>query len=477
MLAKALGAVLLCASPGAAAHGFGQRFDLPLPLWLWMTGAGATIVLSFAIVALFVTESPLIATAARVNLRFAGVRWIGPAARFIAAAVFVVTLCAGFFGAQDPYSNLITVMVWVVWWVGFAFVCALIGDLWAPVNPLRTLFTWAEVAYARVAGGRPLSREMRYRAAFGAWPGVLLFLCFAWAELVWRDKDIPAYLARAVLAYSLITWAGMFLFGRDAWLRRGEAFSIAFGILGRFAPLDTRSLSLRPPGAGLASGEAVPFSLLVFVLLMLSSVTFDGFLETPLAERFSTALQGSPVLARWLFALSEGGLDESQAIATVALLAFPLGFFMAFWLTSWLMVRMTRRWRPDLGVREAACAFVLTLVPIAVAYHLSHYFSLLLTAGQFIIPLASDPFGFGWNLFGTAHYKVDLGIVSPYVFWYGAVTLIVCGHVIAVHLAHVVALREFRGRQGALVSQIPMLALMVAYTMLSLWILAQPIVG
>ncbi len=127
-------------------------------------------------------------------------------------------------------------------------------------------------------------------------------------------------------------------------------------------------------------------------------------------------------------------------------------------------------------VGDAACAFVLTLVPIAVAYHLSHYFSLFLTAGQFIIPLASDPFGFGWNLFGTAKYKVDLGIVSPYVLWYSAVTIIVIGHVIAVFLAHGGSAR-LRHSSRALASQIPMVALMVAYTTLSLWILAQPIVG
>ena len=117
------------------------------------------------------------------------------------------------------------------------------------------------------------------------------------------------------------------------------------------------------------------------------------------------------------------------------------------------------------------------MVPIAVAYHLSHYFSLLLTAGQFVIPLASDPFGWGWNLFGTADYKVNLALVSPYVFWYGAVTIIVVGHVIAVYLAHMAALRLFGSHRGALVSQVPMLLLMVAYTSLSLWILAQPIVG
>jgi hypothetical protein len=211
---------------------------------------------------------------------------------------------------------------------------------------------------------------------------------------------------------------------------------------------------------------------MVFVLLMLATVTYDGFLETPLMQDITTAALGSPGIAGALFELSELGIGESQVIETTMLALFPLAFLGAFWLASWLMVRFARS--PLTGT-DAARAFVLTLVPIAVAYHLSHYFSLLLTAGQFIIPLASDPFGFGWDLFGTAGYKVDLGIVSPYVFWYGAVALIVAGHVIAVVLAHAVALRVFGAR--AVASQLPLMALMVAYTTLSLWILAQPVVG
>ena len=181
-----------------------------------------------------------------------------------------------------------------------------------------------------------------------------------------------------------------------------------------------------------------------------------------------------PALAAALFRLSEWGLDESQLIASAGLAAFAAGFVAAFWLTASLMVRLSKK---DLGATEAACAFVLTLVPIAVAYHLAHYFSLLATAGQFIIPLASDPLGFGWNLFGTAAYKIDIGLVSPHVFWYGAVTLIVAGHVIAVLLAHVAARRLFGAGRTALAAEAPMVALMVAYTMLSLWILAQPVVG
>jgi len=269
----------------------------------------------------------------------------------------------------------------------------------------------------------------------------------------------------------VLTWSGMFLFGREAWLAHGEAFAIAFGILGRFAPLELAAgeLRLRPPGAGLVTERVPSVSMLVFVLLMLATVTFDGFLETPLYQRLTANVQG----ARVLFELSELGLAESEVAASLALLAFPLAFLAAYCLTAWTMARLTGA----LSVSRVACAFVLSLVPIAVAYHLAHYFSLLVTAGQFIIPLASDPFGFGWDLFGTAGYKVDLGILSPTVFWYSAIILIVAGHAIAVFVAHLEALRLFGNRRDALASQIPMVVLMIAYTTLSLWILAQPIVG
>jgi hypothetical protein len=430
-----------------------------LPLWLWVTGAGATIVLTFAAMALFFQERRLdaLSTGRRLcRVSSFAVTWT----RTLAFLVFLFTVCAGFIGVQDPYRNLITTMVWVTWWVGFAFVCALAGDLWAAASPLRI----------------PFKGFLGYPLRLGAWPAVVLFFGFAWAELVWRDKDVPAYLASAVLGYAVFTWVAMAVFGTDAWLKNGEAFSIAFGVLGRFAPLYAQggTLRLRVPGAGLLADERVPVSIAVFVLLMLSSVTCDGFFETPLMRSLETAVLGSPPLASALFTASEWGLDESQLIASATLAAFPAIFVAAFWLTAWAMVRLSSK---QLPITEVACAFVLTLVPIAVAYHLAHYFSLLVTAGQFMIPLASDPFGFGWNLFGTAGYKVDLGAVSPYVFWYGAVILIVTGHVIAVVLAHVAAVRLFASARAAAASQIPMVALMVAYTMLSLWILAQPVVG
>src|SRR3954464_7208040 len=362
-LAPRGGALVLGGSPlAAAAHGFGQRFDLPLPLSLWIAGAGATIVLTFAAMALFFRSRTFPLSHAGIKL-LAVPRGVLPMIRALTLLLLVFTIVAGFFGAQDPYRNLITTMVWVVWWVGFAFACALIGDLWALASPLRI----------------PVERaRLSYPVRLGAWPAVALFLGFAWAELVWRDKDVPAYLAGAVLGYAVLTWLGMLLYGRDRWLRSGEAFAIAFGVLGRFAPLygERGELRLRPPGAGLLAAGPVHPSLAVFVLLMLSSVTFDGLLETPLMRALETAVLGSPLKSA-LFSLAEWGLDESQLIATAALLALAAGFVAAFWLTAWTMVRFSNKQTP---VGEAACAFVLTLVPIAAAYHLAHYFSLLATA-------------------------------------------------------------------------------------------------
>jgi len=483
--------VAASAAPEVLAHGFGQRFDLPLPLWLWLTGAGATIVLTFLLMGLFVKERRTAAGYPRFDLlRFRAVRWTASTGavatlRILAALLFALTICAGLFGSQDPYANLIVTMVWIVWWVGVAFACALIGDLWTLINPWQTIFAWTEDAYAAATRGSRLSLALDYPKWLGAWPAVCMFFAFAWAELIWPDKNVPSRLGALLVGYSVYTWIGMLLFGRECWLRHGEAFSVAFGILSRFAPTEfvppsqhesRGQLSLRPPGAGLMTSEPVSVSFMAFVILMLATVTFDGFQETALMQKVDTAAQSSHAVASALFDLSELGFDESRVVHTITLLAIGVAFLTVFWVTNWISLRGTaQRASLRLTAGVTARSFVLTLVPIAVAYHLSHYFSLLLTAGQFVIPLASDPFGWGWNLFGTAGYKVNLAIVSPYVFWYGAVAIILLGHVVAVYLAHVVALRLFKTE--ALARELPMVLLMVAYTTLSLWILAQPIVG
>jgi hypothetical protein len=207
--------------------------------------------------------------------------------------------------------------------------------------------------------------------------------------------------------------------------------------------------------------------------LLLSTVTFDGFKETPLwgdlLQWFALAPSFHPLLRK----LHDLGFDFHVVLETVMLALFPLLFLMVYLGFSWLTKWASASGRP---VTEIAGLFVFSLVPIAIAYHLAHYLSYLLIAGQFIIPLASAPFGFGWDLFGTRGYAIDISVINAKFVWYTAVVAIVVGHVFAIGVAHVVALRVFETAGVALRSQYPFVVLMVAYTMVSLWILSQPIV-
>ena len=391
--------------------------------------------------------------------------------RTLAVALFLLVVAAGLFGVQSPLKNIAPVMVWAIWWVGMAYISALLGNVWALVNPLDTLFTWVEALYARIRPGRKLVLGLRYPDALGAWPAIVLFLAFVWMELVWEHSDSPAYLATAMLAYSALTWLGMLFFGRARWLCHGEVFTLVFGLLARFAPTEVRNasagdraLELRPYGVGLLPRAPMPASIVALVLTMLAAVCFDGLMETPLWAG----------LLEYYAASAAGDGDTARAwVQTAGVIGAPLLFIAVYLIFCRLIA-----WGTDAHVPVARIAglYVLTLVPIAIAYHLAHYLSFLAMAGQYLIPLASDPFGLGWNLFGTKNYFIRIGLIDARAVWYMAIGAIVVGHMIAVYLAHCVALKANPDRQVALRSQWPMVALMVCYTMTSLWIIAQPIV-
>jgi len=495
----------------ATAHAFGVRYDLPLPLSLWLAAAGATVGVSFLVFALVLRRGAAGAAYARLDLLRLplGRALAHPLAlavlRIVSVALFVALIAAGLFGNQDSYRNLAPAFVWIVWWVGFAYLSALVGDLWALVNPWKVLYRWGEAIARALRPASDLGPRRRLPPGVGVWPAVALLLAFVWIEILWDGNAVPANIARLALGYSVLTWAGMFLFGREAWLRAGEVFAVFFGLLARLAPTEVRvrdasacaacsarrcrsapgdcvncyecyeraapaarEWNLRPPAAGLLDPQPAPVSTAAFVIVMLASVAFDGVRETPL---------WAGLLAR----LSRAGEPLADSVwyasGTVGLLLMPCLFAVVIVATCAVMARLTRADPRPASADELTRLFVPTLLPIAFAYHLAHYLSYLLVAGQVVIPLASDPFGWGWNLFGTARYKVDAGVVGARFAWYASLIVIVLGHVVAMYVAHRLALARFADPRVARRSQYPLAALMVAYTMLSLWILAQPIVG
>jgi hypothetical protein len=415
----------------AAAHAFGERYDLPLPLGLWLVAAGLTVALSFVVFSLALRRGA--SDRSFVLFRLPPLALV--ALRALSMCVLFVLVATGLFGTQDPFRNVVPAFVWIAWWIGFTYLCAVFGDLWALANP------WKVVC--------PKGR-FKLPAAVGVWPAATLLLLFGWIEIVWEGNAAPANIAWLALGYSALTWAGMFAFGRQAWLKSGEVFAVYFGFIARLAPIEWRAeheLRLRAPGAGLLDPRPISWSEAFFVIVMLATVTFDGLRETP------------------LWAVS----DASWTAATTAgLLAIPWLFALVIFGVCALM--------GNASPGELLRLFVPTLLPIALAYHVAHYLSYLLVAGQLVIPLASDPLGRGWDLFGTARYQVAVGIVGARFAWYTSVIVIVAGHVLAMYAAHRLALARFSERRAARRSQYPLAALMVAYTMLSLWILAQPLI-
>jgi hypothetical protein len=454
---------LACPRP-AFAHGIAERYDLPMPLGYYVTSSALVVALSFVVTAVFVYRGPQAGTYPRIDLLSGPrARWLlHPALTRTVQTIGVLALATiiltGLLGNQHPARNLTPTAVWVVWWVGLGLFVALVGNVWPALNPWPALSQLLDRVWPP-PGVRP------YPDGLAEWPAVALLLAFVWLELVSPFASSPRVLALLALGYTGLTLMAMRRYGREAWLAHGEAFTRVFDLLGRFAPIalvtterGERRLVLRLPGAGLLADETPSAAMVAFLLLLLSAVLFDGLLGTA----FWRAIE------RWL-----PGDREGLFAATLGLFGIWAVFLGAYLGACVAMAAVTGRHTP---VAVLSRRYALTLVPIAVGYAIAHNFSYLLVQAQTLVALASDPFGVGWNLFGTAGFEPDVGIVGARTTWRVAVAAIVGGHIMSVVLAHFIALRTEPSRRSALVGLAPLTAVMVLYTAVSLSIVADPLV-
>jgi hypothetical protein len=449
------------------AHGIGGVRDLPVPEWLFMYGAALVLIVSFVALALL-WERPLLAKHADGRPLPDGVQsfvfW--PALRIAAGAISVfllfVVIVAAFAGKDLPRENVTPVFVFVVFWLGLVAVVVALGNVWPALNPWKAVadgVAWISERFG--AASEPLGR---YPEHWGRWPAAAQLFLFVALELAYFDPSNPRALGIAIVLYSLVQWFGAAWFGREAWFTNAEGFSVYFGLLAHIAPLAVRidgeggrELVLRPPLVGLTR-LATPPGMIAFVAVMLGSVGFDGFSRTSWwLDRREDVRNAAP-----------GSFDLTGTLLNALGLALAVAAVAGAYLLAVAIAKRLAHTDEDL-----VHAFVGSLVPIALVYAVSHYFSLLLGQGQAAIQLASDPLGKGWNLFGTADMTVDLTPVSPNTIWYVQVIALVAGHVAGLTLAHDRAVELFPGSRRALWTQCPFLVLMVLYTVGGLWLLSQ----
>ncbi len=443
------------------AHAFGQTYNLPVPLWLFMFGGAATVIVSFILASLLVDVKR-----ARVSYPKRMYRTIPSIAvkvsLWVATATYLIVIAGGIVGSQSFISNISPTLFWVLLLIALAHVSILAGNIWQFINPFSRILDVIEVLVGKKIEPRFVyPRQLRYV------PALAVYFWFVWLELLsYGWGVVPLNLSVILLVYGVATIVGATAYGREAWFRYGDFFSVFFGLFSKVAPFEyvENKIYLRQPVVSLLSKANLSPIFLFFVLFMLSSTAFDGLRETAAYLSISQFITSLPLFS---------GLD-SHLLDTMILLISPFIFFAVYWVC---IVAMKHLVRSSYSVMYLAKQFILTLVPIAIAYNVAHYFTVTLIQGQLLIKLISDPFGLGWNLFHTANYTINAGIIDAASVWYIQVALIIAGHIAAIYLAHLVALKTFVGTKQVLLSQYPMLALMVVYTMTSLWIISQSIIA
>jgi len=428
------------------AHGLVQRANLPIPEWLFGWAAAVVLIVSFVALAALWPEPKLERDRWRPLPGRIGRALGSPALEAACGAagvvLLVVVVASGLAGTQSPLDNFAPSFVFIIFWVGMAFASALFGNLFAAFSPWRAL--------GRLTGARA---RRPYPERLGRWPAVAGFLAFTWIELASEWGEDPRLLAFAVLGYTAITLTAQAVFGVETWTRRGETFAVYFDLFSRISPLERRdgAVGVRPPLAGLPKLEVVPGTV-ALVLVMIGTVTFDGLSQGRL----------------WADITGDLAFEAPRLTATLGLaagVALVAGFYA-------LGIAGARSVGGDLDAARLRRAFVHSLVPIALVYVVAHYLTFLLFEGQSIAYLASDPLGEGWDLFGTAGATIDYGALGQNEAWYLQVGFVVAGHVAALMLAHDRALTLYPGSRLAVRSQYWMLAVMVGFTTLALWLLA-----
>ena len=460
--ALALSATL--ALPASAlAHGLVGKQDLPIPRWLFAWAAAGVLVVSFVGLAVLwprprleqARERPVLTVPAALEVLCGA----------LGVAAFVVVVWAGYAGIQSATANLAPTAIYVVFWVAIPFATLLLGDVFAAFNPWRAAARGVAWVYGRARRGGEPPAPMAYPAWLGRWPAALGILAFAWVELVYVNKDDPSQLATMALLYAAVQLVGMSLYGIDAWSRNAAAFGLYFRLFSMLSPLHwrARTLYVRPPLAGAPRLKAGPGTV-AMLCTMIGTVSFDGLSQGSLW----TGQGGiAPDLQQRFINLGFSGEVALEIAFTIGLLTM-VGLISGLYRLGVLGMR-------SIGGGDAtdlSRRFVHSLIPIALAYVVAHYFSLLMYQGQAMAYLVSDPLGHGSDLFGTASSTINYNLVGANGVWYVQVVALVLGHACGLTLAHDRALVVFDNPRDATRSQYWMLAVMVAFTSLGLWLLS-----
>ncbi|MCD0448433.1 hypothetical protein LO762_04360 [Actinocorallia sp. API 0066] len=420
------------------AHGIGGRQDLPIPLEVLMIGAALAVLASFAALGLTWQRSKFRADAGRPVpawlQAFADSRVTRTVLRLVGVLGTLATIVAAAFGPSGN-ANPAPWTVYVIFWVGLVFASLAFGPVWKLLNPLRAVHR----GIALLSGGKPLAR---YPAGLGYWPAAVGLLAFTWMELVAPDRVEGWALLTWFSIYAAVMIVGSTVFGTE-FFDKADPFEVYSSFIGRMAPIGRHEdghLVFRNPFDGLVGLRPAP-GLVAVLCVMLGSTAYDGFTRSPW----------------WVGQVQDGPLPPTL-MSTLGMFALVLIVAVTYWLCTYSA-------GPG-GPGELAHS----LIPIAVGYLIAHYFSLFFYSSQSAFILWSDPFGTNADYLGVGDFAVNFELLPVWLLAVVRAGAVVAGHIFGVFSAHDRAVALLPTRR-ALTGQLPLLLLMVFYTVGGLFLL------
>jgi len=487
----------------AHAHGFGERYDLPIPMSWVIACACLVVVLTFLVSATWSSSKFLSNFGEWVDINH-----FGPETTFQSslknqmAGIFstgLLLLCftAATWGSEDALMNFAPTFIWIIWWIGCSFCVVIFGNFWPSIDPWRSTYRllnfiskFKHENFLDQQGLPPHTPRWRYPNSLGHWLGVIGLLIWCGLEIIYPIASMPRKLSLFIAAYSLWNWMGMWGFGMEVWCKNADVFSIYFRHLASLHSLFKTKKSSCSSEVSNTDTDQIPthrgyaLSQIGFVIAMIATVLFDGL------HAGSAWLWYESTLSKWSFFSTDINGYRSGVLGLFLIwFLFLLIYLVTCQFTLWTIdLFFNQKSNPSKDTHLHRIDFVLTghlflksLLPIAFAYLIAHNFSSLFIQGQNIIALASDPFGLMWNIFGSASYYPNIALIDAKVTWYVATCSIVLGHIASVFMGHRAALAlSHRGIQGISsrfiwALNLPMTFLMIAFTALSLSIIAEPL--
>ena len=454
------------------AHALVARQDLPIPAWLFAWGASIVLIVSFFALSASWREPRF----EEKHWRPLGAGWskalfnrvVEVLCGLIGIFLLGVAIYAGLRGTEAPDRNFALTFLFVTAWLGFPLFSVVFGNVFKPFNPWRAIGRAGGGVFKAIAGQRPA--HLPYPEALGRWPAAVGLVAFVWLEIVYGVSGgvavglSPHAAGVAALIYSGYTLTMMAVFGVEEWCERGEIFSVYFGMFSQLGFLEAREgrLGVRRPLSAATSWATVPGSAAV-VIASIATTSFDGASEGAFKSGLETVFG-------WLLDLGFSQTGAVRLSDTIFMALTCVGVALVYLIG----VRGMATVQGAPSFKKLRTAFAHTLIPIALAYLVAHYFSLFVfqEQAQFTY-LLSDPLGTATtDLFGTASGGIDFRILSANAIWYVQVGALVVGHVVGLVLAHDRATALWGDYRQAARSQYWMLAVMVAFTCFGLYLLS-----